>query len=448
MASKLRVTDPSDDIDQLLYLKNAQGLYRGFKTVYISQNLTKIEGYLVTCMRCKGIIRDASSCEGETVCKLCSKNQLNPKKVQKVRNSVADLNIKCPLLRDCGWSGKLLEGEKHLKVCDRFLIACPLECGDVMKRCVTNNHLRKLCLHREVKCEFCDLVIIYKNLNEHLKTCPAHPIVCKCRLELRRDAVEEHIDKDCELTEIECPYAKYSCKIGKILRKDLLAHKKDFYIEHQDMIERENCLLTKQVKILKLHNSKLMRRHDSSEEKMKVENDQLMQKHELMEKTMKTKNDQLIQKHDLLEGRVKTNNDKLVQKHNTLEELTKANHSQLVQEYLSMSRALFREIEIRKKLIGTEIDLDLRSKVMVSKEFGNGQYRFICEILESIGGRSISLTRLPTATYSDKNIICINACVLCLGGITADIPTVVQKAKSEVIGTYDKNRPIKCIISI
>ena len=156
MASKLRVTDPSDDIDQLLYLKNAQGLYRGFKTVYISQNLTKIEGYLVRCMRCKGIIRDASSCEGETVCKLCSKNQLNPMKVQKVRNSVADLNIKCPLLRDCGWSGKLLEGEKHLKERDRFLIACPLECGDVIERCEMNNHLKKFCLHREVKCEFCD----------------------------------------------------------------------------------------------------------------------------------------------------------------------------------------------------------------------------------------------------------------------------------------------------
>ena len=49
MASRLTDASPPDDIDQLLYLKNAQGLYRGFKTGYISQNLTEVEGYLVTC---------------------------------------------------------------------------------------------------------------------------------------------------------------------------------------------------------------------------------------------------------------------------------------------------------------------------------------------------------------------------------------------------------------
>ena len=328
------------------------------------------------CMRCKGIIRDASSCEGETVCKLCSKNQLNPMKVQKVRNSVADLNIRCPLLRDCGWSGKLLEGEKHLKVCDRFLIACPLECGDVMKRCVTNNHLRKLCLHREVECEFCDLVIIYKNLNEHLKTCPAHPIVCKCGLELRRDAVREHIDKDCELTEIECPYANYSCKIGKIPRNDLLAHKEDFYIEHQDMIGRENFLLTKQVKTLKLHNSKIMQKHEQMEKTIKTKNDQLVQNHLILEERMKTKNDQLVQKHDLLERRMKTKNDQLVQKHNTLEGKMEAKHNQLLQRCTMMDwiiSMLLHEIQITRRLIGTAIALVFRSRSMVSKEFDNAQ---------------------------------------------------------------------------
>ena len=248
MAAKLIATQSPDDIDQVLYLKNAQGLYRGFKTGYISQNLSKMEGYLVTCTRCKGIIRDAISCGGESVCQLCTRNQLSPKKVPKVRNSVANLNIKCPLLKDCGWSGKLLEGEKHLKECGSFLITCPLGCGDVMKRGEMNNHIKIDSLHREVKCEFCDLAINFKNLTEHLAICPAHPIVCECSRELRRVEVEEHIDRDCELTEIECPYTKYSCKIGKILRKDLLTHKKEFYIEHQDMMERENCLLTKQVK--------------------------------------------------------------------------------------------------------------------------------------------------------------------------------------------------------
>ena len=140
-------------------------------------------------VRCKGIIRFASSCEGETVCKLCNTNQLNPKRIQKVRKSVASLNIKCPLLRDCGWSGKLLEGEKHLKVCGSFLIRCPLGCDVVMKRYEMNNHLKTDSLNRETRCEFCDLSITYKNLTEHLLTCPAHSVVCECGRTIRRDKV-------------------------------------------------------------------------------------------------------------------------------------------------------------------------------------------------------------------------------------------------------------------
>ena len=273
MASRLTDAYPPDDIDQLLYLKNAQGFYRGFKTGFISQNLSIKEGYLVTCTKCKGIIREASSCEGETVCRVCNTNQFNPKRVLKVKNSVANLNIKCPLLRDCGWSGKLLEGEKHLKECDSFLITCPLGCDDVMKRCEMSNHLKTDCLHREVKCEYCDLAIISNNLKPHLRTCPAHPVVCKCSMYMRRDEVEEHIDRDCGLTEVECSYAKYSCKIGKIPRKDLLAHKKEFYIEHQDMIEQENSLLAHK---LEKYNFLTVQRRELMEGKMEKESDQLM----------------------------------------------------------------------------------------------------------------------------------------------------------------------------
>ena len=162
MAARLETTLSPDNIDHLLYLKNAKGLYCGFKTRYISQNLSEMESYLVTCTKCKGIVRDAISCEGETVCQLCTKKQSNPKKVQKVRTSVANLKIKCPLLRDCDWNGKLVDAEEHLKECGKFFVTCPLECGDVIKRSEMNNHLKTECLLRETQCEFCDLVIPFK----------------------------------------------------------------------------------------------------------------------------------------------------------------------------------------------------------------------------------------------------------------------------------------------
>ena len=422
MAARFTATRSPDDIDQLLYLKNAQGLYRGFKTRYISQNLTKMEGYLMTCRKCKGIIRDASSYEGETVCKLCNTNQLNPKRVQKVRNSVAELKIKCPLLRDCGWSGKLLEGEKHLKECGSFLITCPLGCEDVMKRCEMNDHLKTYCLFREINCEFCELSITCKNLTEHVSTCPAYSVVCECRRIMRRDKVKEHIDKDCRLTELECPYAKYGCKVGKIPRKELVAHKEDFYIEHQDMIEQENCLLTKQVKIL-------VEKYDLLEGKKKKENSQLVQKHELMERNMKTlegtietKHDQLVRKHDRLEGKVVTKHDRLLQEHAQLRQ----ENNQLRQRLNIMglfTLNLAQEIRLSKKLIGTAIDLDLSLDTVTSGEFNNGEYRFVYEITtSSVHVRTISLRRLPTSTYSDRNVICITDCILYLEPTAQTLP--------------------------
>ena len=276
MAAKLAKACNPDDSDTLLYVKtenNGEIAYHGFNTVYLAQQLSTMENDFLICSKCMGISRDAISSGGETLCELCKGENSACNPAQKVRNSVSVLNIKCPLFKDCSWKGKLLKAEEHLKQCGSFLIACPLGCGDVTKRCKMNNHLNNYCILREVKCEFCNITLSYKILTNHLEICPAHPITCKCNRVLRRDEVKAHIDKDCDLTEIECPYAKYSCKIGKILRKDLLAHKKEFYIEHQDMIERESCQGTEE--LLKVTNKLQMleRKYDQ----LKNENDQLQQ---------------------------------------------------------------------------------------------------------------------------------------------------------------------------
>ena len=273
MAAKLAKACNPDDSDTLLYVKtekNGEIAYHGFNTVYLAQQLSTMENDFLTCSKCMGISRDAISSRGETLCELCKGENSDCNPAQKVRNSVSVLNIKCPLLKDCSWKGKLLEAEEHLKQCGSFLIACPLGCGDVIKRCKMNNHLNNYCILREVKCEFCNITLISKNLRNHLEMCPAHPITCKCHKVLRRDEVKKHIDKDCDLTEIECQYAKYSCKIGKILRKDLLAHKKEFYIEHQDMIERESCK-----EILKVTNK--LQILEGKYDQLKNETDQLQQ---------------------------------------------------------------------------------------------------------------------------------------------------------------------------
>ena len=373
MAAKLAKACNPDNSDTLLYVKtenNGEIAYRGFNTVYLAQQLSTMENDFLTCGKCMGISRDTISSGGETLCELCKEENSVYNPAQKVRNSVSILSIKCPLLKDCNWKGKLLEAEEHLKECGSFLIACPLECGDVTKRCKMNNHLTNHCILREVKCEFCNITFISKILTNHLEICPAHPITCKCKKVSRRDEVKAHVDKDCDLTEIECPYAKYSCKIGKILRKDLLAHKKDFYIEHQDMIERENC--------------------QGTEELLKV----------------------VLQ---MLEGKC----DQLENENNQLQQ----------------------ELKVRKKLLGVTIDLDLKNTSRsTSSEFGNGLYKFNCSISVSGTERKVKLKRLPSVAYSNKNIICITDCVVCLREPITRKPYYINERVCSRMESNDKIR--------
>ena len=249
-----------DDIVKLLYIEVQEcdkKTYHGFKVEYLTQELSEMREF-VSCTKCFGIARDAFHIGEEIFCQSCCIEQRQCASVaQKVRNSVAKLKIRCPLLRDCNWIGCLLEGEEHLRECDYFLIGCPKECETVIERIEKENHIENCCPMRLVECEFCKARLYFLELTNHLTTCPSYPIYCiGCGEEILRIENGNHVDNVCQMTEIECPYAKYTCKIGQILRKDLLAHKKEFYIEHQDMIEQENCLLKQELSNLKLKHEK------------------------------------------------------------------------------------------------------------------------------------------------------------------------------------------------
>ena len=232
-----------DNSQQILYIKlqgedrEGEVSYRGYKMDFLSQNLTEMEHGLIICRICKGIMRDACAYHGDITCRLCSQDTADYNSVSRIRELVGKLGIKCPLLRDCSWTGKLDEADTHLFVCESSLISCPLGCKCVIKRCEMNVHTNNECLLRKIECEFCEEVLTFGELEDHLETCPSQPIRCECGNEFQRCKQEVHTANECPLAVIECPYAKYSCRIGKMFRKDLLEHKKEFYIEHQDLLQ-------------------------------------------------------------------------------------------------------------------------------------------------------------------------------------------------------------------
>ena len=227
-------------IDVVLYVdcerKNEiTAVYCGYRGDYLAQNLSEMEEDLVICKKCCGIMREPSLCNGETTCLVCSESPDKLNTVKAVQSSVSKLEIKCPLLRDCLWKGKLSEAEGHLKGCLHFLIQCD-KCKQVFPRGEKEQHETELCPMRVVACQYCRQEGRATDLDKHSVVCLEFPVTClkNCGLQLPRKQLTEHKSK-CELEEVICPYNEYGCNANIMLRKDLLAHKKEYVVEHTDM---------------------------------------------------------------------------------------------------------------------------------------------------------------------------------------------------------------------
>ena len=221
--------------------------YRGYRKDYLVRNLTELEDNYVVCPKCEGIMREAVDYSSIITCKFCSKSE-KAKPIQKVRDSISKLEVRCPIQRDCGWKGLLSQAEQHLGTCECFLIKCPLNCKKVLMRSEVLNHTETLCPMREVLCEHCLRTGKVKDLEEHWKECHKYPILCDCEAKIPREEIEEH-NKECPHFKLPCPFGELrgdtSLKCGNhtIHRGDLPEHKKAEHVVHLDMLHEKVLML-------------------------------------------------------------------------------------------------------------------------------------------------------------------------------------------------------------
>ena len=276
MASKFE--NKPDNVGDILYVKRKKKdklVYGGYKREYLARNLSEIEEDFVICKICVGITRNASLYKEETTCFVCSESP-NLHHVKLVQTAVNQLKIKCPLLRRCNWSGKLSEAEGHLKNCGTFLIQCDL-CKEVFSRSERELHETEQCPLRIIKCDYCYQDKQAKCLSQHFEVCSGYPISCpnECGAEFPREELSEHMS-ECELEVVICPYKEYGCKAESVLRRDILTHKKEFYIEHLDMslveikqLKDENVRLKEEQNVMKCRGMS-MKQLDGIEWKIKL----------------------------------------------------------------------------------------------------------------------------------------------------------------------------------
>jgi hypothetical protein len=147
-----------------------------------------------------------------------------------------ELMIKCPSNSGCNWIGDWSNMEAHSHVCQEIEAKCENGCGLVLKRKLMSNHNASECIMRNIKCNFCNVPIVYKILTEHTYFCEKNPNRIKkcifyeigCTFQGTAPQITDHIKnstedhmnlliKDNKRLKIELNILENKCKNGHTL---------------------------------------------------------------------------------------------------------------------------------------------------------------------------------------------------------------------------------------
>lgn len=86
------------------------------------------------------------------------------------------------------------------------------ECGRHYRKDL-QSHLEQHCPWRRVEClQQCGVRVVCREMDKHLNECQASQVPCRvCRQLVRRSGELLHLQHDCPLVEVECPYTAYGC---------------------------------------------------------------------------------------------------------------------------------------------------------------------------------------------------------------------------------------------
>jgi len=141
------------------------------------------------------------------------------------QRKILSLNIKCPS-EGCQWTGELRSKDGHLASCPLKVVPCTNEnCHVTLARKDLELHVTTKCQWRLLRCNHCSLLHPACKKEAHQNECKRFPLNCPegCGVVVPREEIAAHIEKDCVLTIISCPYAAMGCS-QKIKRGDVEHH--------------------------------------------------------------------------------------------------------------------------------------------------------------------------------------------------------------------------------
>ena len=224
--------------EELIYVPITEGeedaKYGGIKKELLVRDLSDLEEKYVVCCSCKGVLRGTMFTEKGYKCTSCVKAE-DKNTVTVDQPAIDTIEVFCPMRhKGCERKETVSTLEEHLAVCEFFPVACELNCDCLLLQAEMEDHVQNKCENRRIDCTYCTYNLTVAEMDNHLETCGEHPVVCpnNCQLEeMKRKDLEAHLDKDCELAEVECPYSHSGCEV-RLARNEMMQHENEHQSEH------------------------------------------------------------------------------------------------------------------------------------------------------------------------------------------------------------------------
>ena len=163
-----------------------------------------------------------------------------------LQRQVNSLKVRCQHHEvGCQWVGELTFLKEHLdpsasRRCDFILLVCPLEgCGEHVRSSAMEEHIRSYCSKRSHVCEHCGYYDKRDIVTEkHYPLCELFPVECpnKCSVEnLKRMQFEMHLEEQCPLQVIQCPFTSVGCTV-QLPRREMEEHEDKAVRQHLRMV--------------------------------------------------------------------------------------------------------------------------------------------------------------------------------------------------------------------
>lgn len=180
-------------------------------------------------------------------CPNCRTSPLQYFDDKRTERMIKNLTVTCSNHKSgCKWTGEFRNLSDHLtsanaSACEYQVIPCPRKCGENVLRSCLFKHSQNDCLHRKVRCQFCQMTGDYKVIiGSHYDACPQVKIQCpnNCTAaNLLRSQLQEHL-KECPLEIISCDFANAGCT-QRMARKDIEVHRITGISQHLCLVNKK-----------------------------------------------------------------------------------------------------------------------------------------------------------------------------------------------------------------